>query len=160
MTRSHNRIGALRSSANSHTSLNRQLLNLTHFSYFRFSLCPSKRQLYFWFLSGAAKTEIACKCPPPPHNVELLLCNFCLAGLTNGSIYRGLQSNTFICSHLFLINLSQQLIWKLWETSNVLHVNRPLQLWKVLCLSLTFKYFPRPLLAFCCCFGVIPLWKI
>ena len=99
MTRSHNRIGALRSSANSHTSLNRQLLNLTHFSYFRFSLCPSKRQLYFWFLSGAAKTEIACKCPSPPHNVELLLCNFCLAGLTNGSIYLGLQSNTFICSH-------------------------------------------------------------
>ena len=103
MTRSHNRIGALRSSANSHTSLNRQLLNLTHFSYFRFSLCPSKRQLYFWFLSGAAKTEIACKCPPPPHNVELLLCNFCLAGLTNGSIYLGLQSNTFICSH-FVFN--------------------------------------------------------
>lgn len=29
---------------------------------------------------------------------------------------------------LFLINLSQQLTWKLWETSIVLHVNRPLQL--------------------------------
>ena len=28
---------------------------------------------------------------------------------------------------LFLINLSQQLIWELWETSNMLHVNRPLQ---------------------------------
>ena len=146
MTRSHNRIGALRSSANSHTSLNRQLLNLTHFSYFRFSLCPSKRQLYFWFLSGAAKTEIACKCPLTTWNC----CSVIFASLAwQMEVFTlDYKATPSFAPILFLINLSQQLIWKLWETSNVLHVNRPLQLWKVLCLSLTFKYFPRPLLAF------------
>ena len=161
MTRSHNRIGALRSSANSHTSLNRQLLNLTHFSFLDFLCVHPKDSSIFGSFQARRKLKLLVNVRRPLTTWNCCSVIFASLAWQMEVFTLDYKATPSFAPVLFLINLSQQLIWKLWETSNVLHVNRPLQLWKVHCLSLTFKYFPQPLLAFFgCCFGVIPLWKI
>ena len=130
------------------TSINRQLLNLTHSNILGFLCVHPKDSSIFGSFQARRKLKLLVNVRPPPHNIELLLCNFCPAGLTNGSIYLGLQSNTFICSHFVFNQFKPTTHLEVVGNIKCAACQSSTTTLKSSLPFLTFKYFPRPLLAF------------